>query len=178
MDSETATTTDEKAAAAAAAQAEKDRKAAEKAAEKEAKRVEAEAKKQAKAAESEAARAAKAATAEAEKAAKAAAKQAEIDAKAKAKADAIAAREASKMPEQNGVRRPKPDTLCGKAWAIFDTISNKNGAPASIGESLESAKEQSLNEANVRAEYARWRKFHGITGRIDAPKPAETTTAA
>jgi len=79
------------------------------------------------------------------------------------------------MPEQNGIRRPKPDTLCGKAWGIFDTVSAKNGAPASIGESMELAKADGLNEANVRAEYARWRKFHGITGRIESPK-AETTS--
>ena len=80
------------------------------------------------------------------------------------------------MPEQNGIRRPKPDTLCGKAWGIFDSVSQKNGAPASIGESMELAKADGLNEANVRAEYARWRKFHGITGRIESPK-AETTSA-
>ena len=104
-----------------------------------------------------------------EKAAEKARKEAE-------KAEAKAAREAARMPEQNGIRRPKPDTLCGKAWGIFDSVSQKNGAPASIGESMELAKADGLNEANVRAEYARWRKFHGITGRIESPK-AETTSA-
>ena len=129
----------------AAEQAEAQRKADEKAAEKarkEAEKAEAKAKREAEAAEKA----------------------------AKEQADAKAAREANRMPEQNGIRRPKPDTLCGKAWAIFDGVSSKNGAPASIGESLEMAKAESLNEANVRAEYARWRKFHGITGRIEAPK--------
>ena len=43
-----------------------------------------------------------------------------------------AAREAARMPEQNGIRRPKPDGLCGKAWKIFDDVSAKNGSPASI----------------------------------------------
>ena len=81
------------------------------------------------------------------------------------------------MPEQNGIRRPKPDGLCGKAWAIFDEISAKNGSPASIGESMEVAKAQGLNEANVRAEYARWRKFFGVTGRVEDPrKPAKPET--
>lgn len=75
----------------------------------------------------------------------------------------------AQQPEQNGIRRPKPDTLCGKAWAIFDSVSAKNGAPASIGEAMELAKDDGQNEANVRAEYARWRKFHGITGRIKRP---------
>jgi hypothetical protein len=43
---------------------------------------------------------------------------------------------------------------------------------------MELAKGQSLNEANVRAEYARWRKFHGITGRVSAPKPETPATPA
>lgn len=142
----------------AAEQAEAQRKADEKAAEK--------ARKEAEKAEAKAKR-------EAEAAEKKAAKEAQ---KAQEKADAKAAREANRMPEQNGIRRPKPDTLCGKAWGIFDSVSQKNGAPASICESMELAKADGLNEANVRAEYARWRKFHGITGRIESPK-AETTSA-
>lgn len=107
---------------------------------------------------------------EAEKAAKAEAAKAAKAAKAE---EAAKAREANRMPEQNGIRRPKPDTLCGKAWAIFDKVSAANGAPASITESMVDAKAQGLNEANVRAEYARWRKFHGISGRIEAPKAPE-----
>lgn len=117
---------------------------------------------------------------DAEKAASAAAKEAEKAAKVQAKADAaaaaLAAKEAAKMPEANGIRRPKPDTLCGKAWAIFDAISSKNGSPASIGESMEVARGQALNEANVRAEYARWRKFYGVSGRVAAPKTEAPVT--
>jgi len=153
----------------AAEQAEAQRKADEKAAEKarkEAEKAEAKAKREAEAAEKKAQ----------EKADREAKKAAEKAAKEQAKLDAKAAREATRMPEQNGIRRPKPDTLCGKAWGIFDSVSQKNGAPASIGESMELAKADGLNEANVRAEYARWRKFHGITGRIESPK-AETTSS-
>ena len=141
----------EKAAAAAKKKEEKD---AAKAA-RDAKKAEEKAEKDAK---NEADKAAK----EAEKAAKA---QEKIDAAAAAKA----AKEANKMPENNGVRRPKPETLCGQAWAVFDEVSAKNGAPASIKESLEIAKARGLNEGNVRVEYARWRKFFGITGRVAAP---------
>jgi hypothetical protein len=122
-------------------------------------------------------KAAKAEKAAAEKAEKAAAKEkakqeaadkkaADAKAKEDAKAAAVAAKEAEKMPESNGVRRPKPETLCGKAWAIFDAISAKKGAPASIAEALVEAKAQGLNEGNVKAEYARWRKFFGVTGRV------------
>ena len=111
----------------------------------------------------------------AEKAAKAKAREEAKAAKEAAKAEAAAKKEAERMPESNGVRRPKPETLCGKAWQIFDDISAKNGSPASIGESLEIAKEQGLNEGNVRAEYARWRKFFGVSGRIAAPSAAKAS---
>jgi hypothetical protein len=90
-------------------------------------------------------------------------------AKEQKKADALLAKEANRMPLQNEVRRPKPSTLCGKAWAVFDNVSAKNGSPAAISECLELTKAAGLNDSNVRAEYARWRKFHGISGRIAAP---------
>ncbi len=116
----------------------------------------------------------------AERKAKKEAEKLEKEAKKKAEKEAKEAEKAAnKMPEQNGVRRPKPDTLCGKAWAIFDGISAKNGAPASIKESLEAARADGLNEGNVKAEYARWRKFYAISGRIAAPTPdAPAETAA
>lgn len=130
------------------------------------KAAEKEAKERAKA-EAKAKREAAAAERKAEREALRAAKQAEREAeKARIKAE----REANRMPEQNGVRRPKPETLCGRAWAIFDEVSQQNGAPASIGEALQLSRAQGLNDGNVRAEYARWRKFHGITGRIASPK--------
>lgn len=144
-------------------------------AKKDAEKAEAKAKRDAEAAEKKAAKEAEKAQKKADAEAK---KEAEKAAKEQAKLDAQAARESNRMPEQNGIRRPKPDTLCGKAWGIFDQVSGKNGAPASIGESMELAKAQGLNEANVRAEYARWRKFHGITGRIEAPKAASAESGA
>lgn len=139
---------------------------------KEAEKAAAKAKKEADAAERKAKK-------EAEKADKEAAKLAEKQAKEAARAAKAAEKANSKMPEQNGVRRPKPETLCGKAWSIFDKISAKNGAPASIKESLEAARADGLNEGNVKAEYARWRKFYAISGRIAAPTPdAPAETAA
>ncbi len=150
-------------------------KAAEKTAKAEARALAAAEKKAAK----EAAAAEKKAVKEAAKAAKEAEKQAKLDAKAAAvaaKAAAKAAKEADKMPEQNGVRRPRPGTLCGKAWEIADNISAKLGSPAPISDVLEIAVAEGLNPGNVKAEYARWRKYYGITGRIVRAKeevPAE-----
>ena len=51
--------------------------------------------------------------------------------------------------------------------AYLDTIEKKTGLTPR--ELLEIAKARGLNEGNVRVEYARWRKFFGITGRIGAP---------
>lgn len=118
---------------------------------------------------------------DAEKAAKAQAAEADKAAKAKAKEDAKAAAEAakvsSKQPEQNGVRRPKPETICGKAWAIFDDTSRRNGSPASITETLPLGTSANINDATMRTQYAHWRKFHGVSGRIDAPKPVQAPAA-
>ena len=168
-------------------QAEKDAKLAQKEAEKALKAQQAEEAKAAKLAEREARKAEKEAKlkekedAQAEKEALKAQKLAEKEAKLKEKEDAQAAKlaekEASRMPEQNGVRRPKPETLCGQAWAIFDDVSARTGAPATIGESLEIARAKELNEANVRTEYARWRKFNGVSGRLASPKKEQEETA-
>lgn len=136
--------------------------------------------KAAKKAEKESEAAAKKAEAETKKAAKAAEKEA---AKAKVKADkaskleakvaAKAAKEANRQPEQNGVRRPGPDGKCGKAWAVFDELSSKINSPVAIADALVVTKAQGQNDTNVRCEYARWKKFNGISGRIakvESPK--------
>lgn len=111
-------------------------------------------------------------------------KRLEREAKEQAKKDKLAAKEAAKMPEQNGIRRPKPDTLCGKCWAVFDQVTADRGTFASIGESMDILKSDphNQNEANVRAEYARWRKFNGVTGIIADPRkpvaPVQASTQA
>lgn len=103
-----------------------------------------------------------------DKAAAKAAKAAEKAAAKTAKKEASKlAKEASKQPKQNDVRRPKPNTATGKVWAIFDSLSASTGAPAAIGDALKQA--AGTPEATVRTQYARWRKFHGITGRATPP---------
>ena len=118
-------------------------------------------------------RAAKKAEQEAAKQKRAKERAAKAKEREEEKARKAAEREANRMPEQNGIRRPKPDTLCGKAWAIADQLSEKFGQPTPIKELLEAAKAEGLNEGNVKAEYARWRKFHGVTGRVSLPKADE-----
>lgn len=169
---------EEKARVAAEKAAEKERKAAERKAEQERKKAEREAEKQRKAEERAAEKERKAKEREEAKAAKAAEREAAKAAKEAEKAEAAAKREAERMPEQNGVRRPKPDTLCGKAWGLMDTLSAQFGQATPVAPLLEAARAQGLNEGNVKAEYARWRKFHGITGRVTLPKAEEPAAPA
>lgn len=141
---------------------------AQKQAEKEAKKAAAAEAKAAKQAEREA----KKAAAEAEKEAKKAEREAAKAAKEQAKLDAKAAKEASRQPEQNGIRRPGPDGLCGKVWTLADNLSASLGQAVPIANLLEAGVAQGLNPSNIRTEYARWKKFHGLTGRITAPEAA------
>lgn len=120
----------------------------------------------------EAAAAAKAAEREAKKAAEAEAKaQAKAEAQAKKEAEAaakIAEREANRQPEQNGIRRPKPEGICGKIWEIADKLSTDLQAPVQIAPLIEATGAKGINAVTTRTNYARWRKFHGITGRTVA----------
>jgi hypothetical protein len=111
-------------------------------------------------------------------------KQDKIDAKAKAdkeKADKKAATEEAKakstMPERNGIRRPKPETLCGKAWTVMDEMSKVQGSPVAVADLLKTTNAQGLNEGNVKAEYARWRKYNGIAGRIQSVATQQAAAA-
>lgn len=151
-----------------------------KAQEREAKRAEAD---EAKRAEKEKAAAEKAAAAEAKAKAKEAAKQATADKKAekeKAKAQRQAEKEAAKGPVVNGVRRPADESKCGAAWVLMDRMSAERERPVAIADLLIVALGEGMNENMVRSNYAAWRKFHNVTGRIfsDADVAYEQAIAA
>lgn len=89
--------------------------------------------------------------------------------KEKAKAPAaprVAKRNDEPQEEQNGVKRPRAGSVCRRVWDIADKLSKK--APVPFSALAEVTNAEGLNESNARAEYSRWRKFHGITGRIVA----------
>lgn len=91
-------------------------------------------------------------------------------------------REANREPEQNEIRKPKPGTLCRQIWDQADSISTKLQQPVPIKDLL--ANFQSLIDAEkcsvatVKTQYARWRKFHGVTGRVSAPVTETADTKA
>ena len=82
----------------------------------------------------------------------------------------VAKVEKPKMPAQNGVTRPRPDTLCGQVWGEADAMSQAKGSPVAVADLLVETDKLGLNPGNVRCEYAMWRKFHGVTGRIFSDK--------
>lgn len=160
---------------AAQKKADKERVAAEKKAAKDAEKAEKQAAADAKKAERDAAKAEKQAAADA--------KKAERESKAAEKAQAKADKEANRQPEQNGVRRPGPDTLCGKAWALADAMSEEMGSPVPVATLVERGEAEGLNPGNIRTEYSRWRKFHNLQGMVIrpvkvAPEAAAETPAA
>lgn len=101
-------------------------------------------------------------------AAKKAAKEAE---KAEAKRLKDEAKAANAMPNQNGITRPRPDTACGNAWALMDELTTKLNQPAPISIVLQGAEQRGLNYDTVKTQYARWKKFNGIEGRVAIPLP-------
>ena len=161
LDAEARKQAEKEAKAAAAAEA----KAA-KQAEREAKKAAVEAEKAAKKAEREATKQAEAAAKEAAKAEREAAKAAKEQAKANAKAE----REANRSVKQNGIAVPKKGTVGDVLWTLFAKESEKLGQAVSIKRVKELVLELGLEikPASVLAGYARWKKFHGLTGRISS----------
>lgn len=100
--------------------------------------------------------------------AKAADREAEKQRKAAERAEAKAA---NAQPQANGVTRPRPDTACGKAWELFDELSGKLKQPVPISIALQAADKKGLVFDTVKTQYARWKKFNGIEGRVAMPIP-------
>lgn len=71
--------------------------------------------------------------------------------------------------EANGVKRPSAGTLCAQVWDIATQLSNGDEKPrnkiATLSEVVKTAESKGINKFTARTQYARWRVFHGITGR-------------
>jgi len=63
------------------------------------------------------------------------------------------------LVKQNGIKRPKTDSLTGRAWALYDqTLSGTR----TIAETMEMLKQGGMNPSTVRTQFAHWRTFNGI----------------
>lgn len=128
------------------------------------------------------------AAADAAKAAKAETKAAEAAEKAAEKAAKLAAKEAEKaskpkrekLPEQNGVVRPGRGGkgICARCWDIFDETSAKLGRPAAVGDVKPLILAEDICWGNAVGEYYKWRKYNGVSGRIESAGSAEAKAAA
>lgn len=71
--------------------------------------------------------------------------------------------------EANGVKRPSAGTLCAQVWDIATQLSNGDEKPttkvAKLSEVVKAAVAKGINQYTARTQYARWRVFHGVTGR-------------
>jgi len=74
------------------------------------------------------------------------------------------------MPEQNGVRQPRPNTNCDVIWQRANAMSQERNAPVAVADLLEVLVADGFNPATVKTQYARWRKFHGIEGVVVSDK--------
>ena len=79
-------------------------------------------------------------------------------------------------PEQNGMKYPSTGTKTRAIWDLCDQLSTELQRPVAIAE-LRDAVPEGTNENMMRSQYAYWRKFFGITGRVEAPKD-ETEVAS
>ena len=79
-------------------------------------------------------------------------------------------------PEQNGLKRPSAGSTCAIIWDTCDRITSETGHVCTSAELFNAL--QGYNECTLRTQYARWRQFNGITGRLpnqqkQAKLPAE-----
>lgn len=82
-----------------------------------------------------------------------------------------------KQEERNGVVRPKNETACGRIWAVADEMSAALGGPVACADLLAKLTVQGYVEATIRTQYARWRKFYGVEGRIISEQKMQAEAA-
>lgn len=73
--------------------------------------------------------------------------------------------------KKNGVTRPAAGTKTGRVWEIADKLSAEKKAPAERADVLKEGEAEGINPATVTTQYGQWRRFHGLKGRLAAPKP-------
>lgn len=73
--------------------------------------------------------------------------------------------------ESNGVKRPSAGTFCANVWDLAQSMSHLSETGphiriATLSEVMKAAEARGINKFTARTQYARWRVFNGITGRL------------
>lgn len=79
-------------------------------------------------------------------------------------------------PEQNGIKRPSEGGICRQIWDALDEKRELDGTVPSLSSTKDALSE--LDQTTVSVQYYRWRKHHGITGRLDKKADAEADKPA
>lgn len=79
---------------------------------------------------------------------------------------------ASTKVQQHGITRPGEGTVTGKVWTAADRLTTQRGNYASIAELKVDASLIGVNDHTIKTQYARWRAFNGVTGRVAKPQEA------
>ena len=77
--------------------------------------------------------------------------------------------------EQNGLKRPSTGSTCALIWAACDRITSEKGSTCTSGELFAAC--NGLNECTLRTQYARWRQFNGVTGRLPGQTKSQKVPA-
>lgn len=74
--------------------------------------------------------------------------------------------------QSHGITRPGPGTETGKVWQVADQITaSQNGVAATIASVRTNKLLIGVNDHTIKTQYARWRKYNGVTGRIPTVQP-------
>ena len=79
-------------------------------------------------------------------------------------------------PEQNGLKRPSKGSTCCIIWDTCDKITAQKESTCTSAELFNAL--QGYNECTLRTQYARWRQFNGVTGRLPGQNKAAKLPAA
>ena len=69
--------------------------------------------------------------------------------------------------EYNGVKRPSVGTICAQVWDIASAMAKELGRTPTLSEVTKACMSTNINQFTARTQYARWRVFNGITGRLN-----------
>ena len=69
------------------------------------------------------------------------------------------------LEQRNGISRPAGGAT-GAVWDACDQITAATGSTATRGAAIEALRAKGINHWTASTQYARWRKFHGITGHL------------